>query len=109
MDRTEENVVAGCVTVLHNGWHLNCHPKPRNSYTFTLMNIDARTVWGTFPAETKRGMAWLLNAGLMAAAREEVTAEAERMLPLTNATPVDMCCALELAAENWIKRHGFTK
>lgn len=67
------------------------------------MTADFRFLWGCIPADCKQSLRRIKTAGLWDQARPVILTEAEAGLKLLGKhTLMDVCVALELAAEHWL-------
>ncbi len=67
------------------------------------IEADARFLWGLLPPDCKSALTTLQRAGRLAEAREAIIREAEQGLRLIGQhSLLDVCAALELAAEHWL-------
>lgn len=69
-------------------------------------STTARIMWRCVPSDCKKSLAEIERRGEMLKARDEICADAHRVLEIIGrASPLDLAHALEAAAKGWLERN----
>src|SRR6266404_7534136 len=66
----------------------------------------ARMSWAIIPADLKQGIIRLERSGRMTEATADVLRDAEQILKRYPSTSMNLCFAINEAAEKWLERHS---